>query len=72
MALPADQLDLLQQAASALAGWQTAAQGLPEPVSLQQVVMEFPPADQINLVQFTWDPAAGQYNIAMLNGNSLA
>lgn len=71
MALPADQLDLLQQAADALAGWQAAAQGLPEPVSLQQVTMEFPPAEQSNLVQFTWDATAGQYNIAMLNGASL-
>ena len=55
MSIPDSQIGLLQQAATALRGWQTAAEGVG--VTLQQVVMEFPPEGVSNLVQFTWIPA---------------
>ena len=54
MALSAAQLDLLKTAANALAGWNSAAQGLAQPVLIAQVTMEFPPEGSENLVRFTW------------------
>ena len=55
MSLPDDQIGLLQTAANALHTWQNTAEGAG--ISLQQVVMEFPPDGTTNMIQFTWVPA---------------
>lgn len=75
MSLPADQLDLLKTAANALNDWQDVAETVG--VVLTQVEMEFPPDNQTNRVQFTWNPdvldadgaiiKAGHFDIATLS-----
>ena len=64
MAIPDDSITLLQSAVGVLRSLQTTAQAAG--LRVQQVTVEFPPTDQANLVQFTWNEQAGGYDIATL------